>query len=293
MSGIRLVIDEFRTDVTKTRKDGSRGKLRIDYGDSHQPEAAVKWLWRFVDGAKTAGELYGRALVVIAAEQYASRLVVPQSQRITTEQLGLAQGPCRQGAEEARRAAPAGVAAQLETAVKRAHEDGARAERAAAEGHEAGSTSTAEAERPAPAATPAEDEVAPEADVETPTTRTRGEPPAELNRVPGARGLGRRRPGCARRSAGPFPSRGWQPWRAAGGAGNGPAPARRPPATGGTRWPPRDDRPHRRASASSAAPSSASWWSPSIEQLRSSDGWQAYLNGPRALSQPTRARNVL
>jgi hypothetical protein len=32
-------------------------------------------MWRFVDGAKTAGELYGRALVVIAAEQYASRLV--------------------------------------------------------------------------------------------------------------------------------------------------------------------------------------------------------------------------
>jgi len=33
VSGIRLVIDEFRTDVTKTRKDGSRGRLRIDYGD--------------------------------------------------------------------------------------------------------------------------------------------------------------------------------------------------------------------------------------------------------------------
>ena len=81
MAGIRLVIDEFRTDVTKTRKDGTRGKPRIDYGDPHQPADAIKWLWRFVDGAKTAGELYGRALVVIAAEQYASRLVVPQSQR--------------------------------------------------------------------------------------------------------------------------------------------------------------------------------------------------------------------
>lgn len=32
-------------------------------------------------GAKTAGGLYGRALVVIAAEQYACPLVVPQSQR--------------------------------------------------------------------------------------------------------------------------------------------------------------------------------------------------------------------
>lgn len=81
VTGIRLVVDDFRTDVTKTRKDGSRGKLRIDYGDPHDPDKAVAWLWRFIDAAKTAGELYGRALVVVAAEQYASRLVVPTSQR--------------------------------------------------------------------------------------------------------------------------------------------------------------------------------------------------------------------
>src|ERR1700722_19014516 len=79
--GVRLVIEEFRTDVTKTRKDGSRGALRIDYGDPRKPEKPIAWLWKFIDGAKTAGELYGRALVVIAAEQYASRLVVPQSQQ--------------------------------------------------------------------------------------------------------------------------------------------------------------------------------------------------------------------
>ena len=79
--GIRLVIEEFRADVTKTLKDGSRGKLRIDYGDLKQPDKPIAWLWKFVDGAKTAGELYGRALVVIAAEQYASRLVVPSSQQ--------------------------------------------------------------------------------------------------------------------------------------------------------------------------------------------------------------------
>jgi hypothetical protein len=83
-SGIRLVIDEFRADVTKTRKDGSRGKLRIAYDDPHATktiEPPVKWLWRYIDAAKTAGELYGRALVVIAAQQHASRLVVPASQR--------------------------------------------------------------------------------------------------------------------------------------------------------------------------------------------------------------------
>jgi ParB/RepB/Spo0J family partition protein len=56
--GIRLVIEEFRADVTKTLKDGSRGKLRIDYGDPKQPEKPIAWLWRFIDGAKTAGELF-------------------------------------------------------------------------------------------------------------------------------------------------------------------------------------------------------------------------------------------
>jgi hypothetical protein len=34
-----------------------------------------------VDGAKTAGELYGRALVVFAAEHYASQLVLAASKR--------------------------------------------------------------------------------------------------------------------------------------------------------------------------------------------------------------------
>jgi hypothetical protein len=49
--------------------------------DPKQPEKQIAWLWKFIDGAKTAGELYGRALVVIAAEQHACRLVVPSSQR--------------------------------------------------------------------------------------------------------------------------------------------------------------------------------------------------------------------
>jgi ParB/RepB/Spo0J family partition protein len=77
--GIRLVLGELRTDVTKTRKDGSRGRLRIDYDSD--PQAPLTWLWRFLDGARTAGELYGRALVVLAAEQHASRLVLPASKR--------------------------------------------------------------------------------------------------------------------------------------------------------------------------------------------------------------------
>jgi hypothetical protein len=75
------VVGELREDVTKTKKDGTRGRLRIDYGDQREPDAALKWLWRYVNGARTAGEIYGRALVVVAAEQHAARMVLPASQR--------------------------------------------------------------------------------------------------------------------------------------------------------------------------------------------------------------------
>ena len=123
LSGIRLVIDELRTDVTNPRKDGSRGRVRIDYGDPKEPDAAVNWLWKFVDGSRSAGELYGRGLVVIAAEQYASRLVVPATQRShptrwsshkdhATKALRKLAGPHL----------PASLA-ELERAVKRAHRD--------------------------------------------------------------------------------------------------------------------------------------------------------------------------
>jgi hypothetical protein len=46
--GIRLVVDELRSDVTKTRKDGSRGRMRYDYGDYRDPQAALAWLWKFI-----------------------------------------------------------------------------------------------------------------------------------------------------------------------------------------------------------------------------------------------------
>jgi hypothetical protein len=48
VTGIRLVIEEFRSDVTKTLKDGQRGKLRIAYGDPHKPQDAVAWTWKFL-----------------------------------------------------------------------------------------------------------------------------------------------------------------------------------------------------------------------------------------------------
>ena len=77
-NGLRLVLDEHRTTTTPTLKSGKPGKTKVAYGDA---DAAVKWLWRFVDGAKTAGELYGRVLVVFAAQHYASQLVLATSQR--------------------------------------------------------------------------------------------------------------------------------------------------------------------------------------------------------------------
>jgi ParB/RepB/Spo0J family partition protein len=145
--GIRLVVDELRTDVTKTRKDGTRGRLRIDYGDARDPQAAVAWLWKFVDGAKTAGELYGRALVVIAAEQYATRLVVPAGQRMPATRWSAHKDLA---AKALRKLAgphlPASLT-KLEQAVKRAHgayekteaaqREAQRQEAAAAEAHDA------------------------------------------------------------------------------------------------------------------------------------------------------------
>ena len=107
--------------ILDNRKDGSRGALRIDYGDPRKPEKPIAWLWKFIDGAKTAGELYGRALVVIAAGQYASRLVVPSSQQ---------QSPMRWPShKDQARKAPAKLAGphlpatlkQVEKAVAKAH----------------------------------------------------------------------------------------------------------------------------------------------------------------------------
>jgi hypothetical protein len=59
------VLDEHRTTTMPTLKSGQPGKKKVTYGE---PEDALKWLWKFVDGAKSAGELYGRTLVVFACQ---------------------------------------------------------------------------------------------------------------------------------------------------------------------------------------------------------------------------------
>lgn len=130
--GVRLVIQEFRTDVTKTRKDGSRGALRIDYGDPRKPEKPIAWLWKFIDGAKTAGELYGRALVVIAAEEYASRLVVPQSHQHSPMRWSSHKDQARKALARLAGAHVPTTLKQLDKAVAKAYADHERRRAAAA-----------------------------------------------------------------------------------------------------------------------------------------------------------------
>ena len=77
-NGLRLVVEEHRTTTTPTLKSGKPGKTKVAYGEV---EDASKWLWKFLAGAKTAGEVYSRALVVYAAQHYASQLVLPTAQR--------------------------------------------------------------------------------------------------------------------------------------------------------------------------------------------------------------------
>jgi hypothetical protein len=138
------VIGELRTDVTKMRKDGSRGRLRYDYGEHRDPQAAIAWLWKFLDAAKTAGELYGRALVVIAAEQYATRLVVPASQRMPASRWSSHKDIAAKALRKlAGPHAPASLT-KLEQAVKRAHTAYDRAERAARERQRAQATPDAQ-----------------------------------------------------------------------------------------------------------------------------------------------------
>jgi hypothetical protein len=136
VAGVRLMVDELRADVTRTKKDGTRGRLRIDYGNPKEPEAAIKWLWKYVDGARTAGELYGRALVVIAAEQYAAQIALPASQRTHRTRWGSHQDLAAKALKKlAGPHVPASVK-QLERAIDRVHAahqqaiDPKRAERA-------------------------------------------------------------------------------------------------------------------------------------------------------------------
>ena len=74
-----------------------------------------------VDGAKTAGELYGRALMVIAAEQHATRLVVPSSQRMPATRWSSHKDIAAKALKKLAGPHIPSSLSKLEQAVKRAH----------------------------------------------------------------------------------------------------------------------------------------------------------------------------
>ncbi len=51
-NGIRLVFDEHRETTTPTLKSGEPGRTKVTYGEV---EDAAAWLWKFVEGARSAG----------------------------------------------------------------------------------------------------------------------------------------------------------------------------------------------------------------------------------------------
>ena len=136
--GIRLVVDDLRADVTKTRKDGSRGRLRIDYGDHARPAV----------GDRVAVEVRRRRQDRWRALRPRTRRDRRRAVRHTPGRarqsadarhpLELAQGPGRQGAAQARRTAPARVADQAragrQARERRLRKGRARAARATARG---------------------------------------------------------------------------------------------------------------------------------------------------------------
>jgi hypothetical protein len=139
MRGIRLVIEEFHSDVTKTR--GTGGAMRIDYGDPRKPEKPIQWLWRFVDAARTPSELFGRCLVVIASEQYASRLVLPSSQQHSPIRWSSHKDHARKALAKLIAPHLPATLKQLEKAIERAHAEHHKA--TARTTNRAGKTTTA------------------------------------------------------------------------------------------------------------------------------------------------------
>lgn len=114
-NGLRLVLEEHRTTTTPTLKSGAPGKTKVSYGE---PDAACAWLWKFVDAAKNAGELYGRAMVVFAAQHYASQLVLPNSQRRGSVLPRSHKDTARKAFERVTKKVLPGSYAQLQRALK-------------------------------------------------------------------------------------------------------------------------------------------------------------------------------
>jgi ParB/RepB/Spo0J family partition protein len=85
-AGLRLCIEELSSVEVPKLRSGKAGKPRVTYAELADSE---RWMWKFVDGAATAGELYGRALCVLWAAHYAIEDVVPFAQRYSSVSAGL------------------------------------------------------------------------------------------------------------------------------------------------------------------------------------------------------------
>lgn len=119
-TGIRLVFGDYRETTTPILKSGKPGKTKVTYDD---PEEATKWLWRFLDGARTAAELYGRALTVFACQHYAEQLVLSRSRRSSSVLPSSHEDRARKAFERLTRGLLPGSHKELQRALKRAARD--------------------------------------------------------------------------------------------------------------------------------------------------------------------------
>jgi len=115
-NGIRLVLDEFRTTETPTLKSGKPGKTKVTYGEV---DDAAAWLWKFVDGARSAGELYSRTMVVFASQHYAKQLVLAASKRRPSALPASHEDKARRAFKRVCRSALPDTHKQLERAIAR------------------------------------------------------------------------------------------------------------------------------------------------------------------------------
>jgi ParB/RepB/Spo0J family partition protein len=141
-NGIRLVIDEHRTTTTPRLKSGGLGKTKVAYGET---EDAAAWLWKFIEGAKSAGELYGRTLVVFASQHYANQLVLAASKRRHSALPASHKSTARKAFERITKSVLPTSHAQLQRAIEREASEHTKRERelaAAATQHLADLTET-------------------------------------------------------------------------------------------------------------------------------------------------------
>lgn len=119
-NGLRLVLDDLRITETPTLKSGKPGKTKVTYAETDDAQAR---LWKYVEAGKTAGEIYGRALVVIAAQHYAFQIALPTSQRRNSILPGSRRDSARKALERLTKPILPGTHKELTRAIEREARD--------------------------------------------------------------------------------------------------------------------------------------------------------------------------